>query len=147
MIFDYTFITILYSKVNMSNKSFVKAVTKASEMIDNAMEKTSFTIVSTPIVTKTRKLKVNWRLKEGKTINGVGTERHYYEYIIMDNDITRFYARCSVSPKKWSERSTLTVMNFLRKKLSKDDSGYTILKEGSNFFDVIPTTKLQEINI
>lgn len=109
---------------------------------DMIVPSVQFTMKSTPIVAKTKKLKGNWTATFGKMVNGTSCEKYYYETVQMSEDVTRYYARCSLD--KWEKEETEEVMKWLRKKLSKPK--YTILREGSNFFDVMWTEKFKEVN-
>jgi len=99
-------------------------------------------LTSSPVVAKTKKLSINWTFKEGRMIYANGLEEQYYECVDMSKDVTRYYARCCMD--EWTKEEVTEVMEWLRKKLS--DPKYTILREGSNFFDVIKTERLKEIN-
>lgn len=98
------------------------------------------TVKSSSIVAKPMKLKTGWDL-EGKLTTGIGFEEYYYEIVSVGKDINRYYARDSLLGK-YTKKYTKEVMKWLRKKLS--DPKYVILKEGSNFFDVILTDKMRD---
>jgi hypothetical protein len=85
-----------------------------------------------------KKLSADWQ----EVVNGMCLEGQYYETVRISKDVTRYYARCSFD--EWIKEEISEVMKWLRKKLSKPE--YTILREGSNFFDVIRTERLKEIN-
>lgn len=110
--------------------------------VDSAKEYT-MTLKSEPIVVKTKKLSDDWTFKERRMVNGIAVEKYYYETVDMSKYVKRYYARDTLTGE-YTKKYTKKVMDWLRNKLS--DPQYTILREGSNFFDVIWTEKLKEIN-
>jgi hypothetical protein len=125
----------------MTNKTFIKDILKAGNVASQ-----SFTIVNSPVKTRTKRLKHKWTVKEGRLVTSNTLEEFYYETVEMSKDITRFYARDTLFIWPSSSPNYMQIVKkWLYNKLTKDGS-YTILREGSNYYDVISTEKLKEIN-
>lgn len=110
----------------------------------NEIPEVKMTLVSTPVVAKTQSLTCKWTIKECPAITGHSENVYYYETVYKGNNIHRFYARKPIA-RRLPKKQQLVVMNWLRKELETKDSGYVILREGSNFFDVISANELSSL--
>ena len=111
----------------------------------NDIPEVNMTLISLPIVAKAKKMSGDWTFKEGRGIFGDATGRYYYETVEMSDDITRYYARGAFY-QKYDKEYEKIVKKWIKQKFLGPKSGLTILREGSNFYDVISTRKLEGIN-